>query len=254
VAFAAAPAWSPDAAQIIFLGEAGIENWGDQFQASQSKTSRGIWVIDSKGGNAQQLRPTDERIENIALSPDGTMLAYEVEPPDAEDYIVIIDVKGGQQISRFPGEQPAWNPDGQSLLVRYFDGLWQVDLKGQKGKQITDLGTDFFPFYSPDGRYLAFASNAKARDGEPMDNWEIYLLPLVNGEAQGEARRLSNRPGTDTSPVFSPDGREIYFLSDKASPNWSIQAISLDGSTVREIVSDIGPHPTWGLIRPAINW
>ena len=68
----------------------------------------------------------------------------------------------------------------------------------------------------------------------------------------GDPERLTFRPGTDTTPVFSPDGLEIYFRTD-TSGSWQVRAMAIDGSHERIVKEDVGPSDDWGLARPAVH-
>jgi WD40 repeat protein/cold shock CspA family protein len=241
-----APAWSPDGTQIAFFGEEEITSLGDAFAKGS-----GIWVVDDKGDNPQLLNKS-EHVENMAWSPDGTKLAFEIEPlrdVETTHQVVIIDAGDGKEIGRFFGEQPAWNPDSRKLIIREFDGLWLTDLQGNKERQITKEGSDFFPTWSPDGSYLAFTS--LERDGD----WEVYIMSAADEPGQGQlVQRLTFHPGEDITPVFSPDGREIYYRVHYGADNWAIEAISVDGGEPRVIAREVGPSETWGVVRPAVRW
>jgi TolB protein len=60
--------------------------------------------------------------------------------------------------------------------------------------------------WSPDGRTLAVALTLNGLS-------QIYLINAVDG---ANARRLTTSHAIDTEPVFSPDGRSIYFVSDRS--------------------------------------
>lgn len=71
--------------------------------------------------------------------------------------------------------------------------------------------------------------------------------------ADGQIVRLTNQPGTDITPIFSPDGEEIYFRTD-AFGDWRINAIRLDGSKEHLIREGVGgSSDDWGMARPAIH-
>ncbi len=82
---------------------------------------------------------------------------------------------------------------------------------------------------------IAFASD---RDG----NQEIYLM-----NADGTAQvRLTNNPGTDNFPAFSPDGRRIAFVSQNASGAFAIKLMNADGTNQTQltpIAYDNSPYP-----------
>jgi TolB protein len=76
-----------------------------------------------------------------------------------------------------------------------------------------------------------------SKDGNP----EIYILAL----ATGTFRRLTRHPGIDTEPTWSPDGRQIAFVSDR-SGGPRIFAMDAEGGSVRQL-TESGHHtqPRW---------
>ncbi|NJN98516.1 MAG: hypothetical protein HC875_32720 [Anaerolineales bacterium] len=238
---AAAPAWSPDGTMLAFSGQSGISELGGIYGQGS-----GVWLVDvvnTQARNPRQLVAQDH-VNNIAWSPDGTRLAFEVAAPGLHREIRVVNAGDGQEVGRFPGEQPAWYPDSRRLIIKICApdcGLWQVNLQGGGGQQITSGDTDSYPIWSPGGDYLAFSSR---RDG----NWEIYLLR----SADGGLLRLTHRPETDTTPVFDSCGQNVYLRTD-AFGSWWITVMKLDGSDERKIQADVGPSEDWGLARPAVR-
>ena len=246
ILYAGAPAWSPDGKQIAFYAEENIRNLGAQWQAGA-----GVWLISDTGTDARLLQRI-ENGENMVWSPDGSKLALEIEPSAAEKthQIVILEANSGQELSRFQGEQPAWIPDGSDhLVIRTSSGLKRIDSQGAEVGQFTSIGSDFFPYWSPDGQYLTFAS--RERD----DDWEIYVVRMIAGQPEGEPKRLTNRLGTDTTPVFSADSGEIYFRAHYGGNNWNIEAITVGGADEepRLVREGVGSSETWGIVRPAVH-
>ncbi len=236
---AAAPAWSPDGQKVAFYGEPGINEFGGIYAQGS-----GVWVIEVQSGAVELIFQIDH-ITNMAWSPDGTKLALEVGPPNVAHQIFVIDARDGQETSRFPGEQPTWSPDSRELIIKACKpecGLWKVGLDGLGGKLITSDSTDSYPSWSASGEYLVFASRARTGD------WEIYRFDF----AEGNLLPITDRPGTDTTPVFSSDGLQIYLRTD-ASGDWQITAMAVDGSNERVVKESVGPSDDWGLARPAVH-
>jgi hypothetical protein len=84
-------------------------------------------------------------------------------------------------------------------------------------------------------KWVVFGSN---RDG----NWEIYLM--VGDE--NHLTRLTNDPGEDTFPVWSPDGTKIAFHSDRLG-NFNIYVMNADGSGLTQLTDDpkADTFPVW---------
>ncbi len=101
---------------------------------------------------------------------------------------------------------------------------------------------------SPDGERVAFAVRTVApeRDGYRS---AIWLVPF---DGSREAVRFTSGAGQDTQPRWSPDGRSLAFLSDRAAPEKSdgnerkpknVFVLSLDGGEARQLtpfVDDCG--------------
>src|ERR1041384_839244 len=88
--------------------------------------------------------------------------------------------------------------------------------------------------FNPRGR-IAFASD---RDG----NFEIYVM---NPDGSGQLR-LTNDPGEDTQPAWSPDGTQIAFVSNRAGTN-DIYIMNADGSGLHRLINSPGDEqsPAW---------
>jgi hypothetical protein len=88
------------------------------------------------------------------------------------------------------------------------------------------------PLFSPDGRYLL------AEGVVPPRNSEIFLM-----RADGsEVRNVTQHPADDGAPAWSPDGRAIFFKSDREGEpgeRYAYYRMNLDGSGVAKIVSDV---------------
>ncbi|RMG46057.1 MAG: S9 family peptidase [Acidobacteria bacterium] len=127
----------------------------------------------SPAGEARTMTPDDlwrlVRPSHLAVSPDGSRIAYDATTWDLETG------KGNTDLF--------WVPAGGGDPVR---------LTRQPGR-------DALPRWSPDGRFLYFVS---ARDGDPP---QVYRLPLAGGEAE----KVTDLPGGVTSFALSPDGTQL---------------------------------------------
>jgi len=93
-------------------------------------------------------------------------------------------------------------------------------------------GMEIEPSLSPDGRFVAYASNI---DGD----WDVYLL-RVGGD--NPINLTEDAPGDDRSPVYSPDGDSIAFQSDRDGGGLFVMGAT--GESVRRVTGS-GYNPSW---------
>jgi len=105
--------------------------------------------------------------------------------------------------SAFPG---TWAPDDQSLTYSVLsDGtgadawLWSRDEEPRNRPLLDTPFQETYPVLSPDGRWLAYVSNASGRP-------EVYVEPFP---ATGQRWQISSRGGD--GPLWAPDGRELLY-------------------------------------------
>lgn len=127
--------------------------------------------------------------------------------------------------------QPALSPDGTRLAFTYRGDVWVADTKGGRATPLTQhLETDAFPVFSPDGKWIAFASK---RTG----NWDIFLVPSDGGAT----RQLTFHSGSEMPTGWSPDGKYLLFSSKRDTPNHAIYALDADTLQTRMLAEDYAP-------------
>ena len=107
------------------------------------------------------------------------------------------------------------SPDGSTAYVSSEDGhLYAVALTGGHPRRVSN-DHDAFTYYlhgvSPDGATLAYIGMDKLSDGGLRTN--VYVIPSVGGQDE----QLTDDESPDDGSEFSPDGRWIYFNSERAS-------------------------------------
>jgi tricorn protease len=99
--------------------------------------------------------------------------------------------------------QPAIS--AKNIAFLYAGDLWIADLDGKNVRRLTtDIGLEFSPAFSPDGKTLAFSAQY---DG----NIDVYTIPVTGGAPT----RLTWHPSPDIVLGFSPDGKEVLFSSPR---------------------------------------
>lgn len=107
---------------------------------------------------------------------------------------------------------------------------------GLQQNSFTELGADFDPNVSPDGKQIVYASTRNSR------NSDIYVKK-VEGQT---VTRLTADGANSIQPVFSPDGTFIAFSSDR-NGHWDIFVMTADGQKPFQLTNGLTHevHPSW---------
>ncbi len=120
------------------------------------------------------------------------------------------------QATAGPGSA-AWSPDGKEIVYSMQGSLWRQRAGTKVAQQITSgPGYDYQPDWSPDGRFIAYASY---RD----DAVELWLLEA----GTGNTRPITANGAVNVEPRFSPDGRRIAFVSTVFNRRFHIHTLAL---------------------------
>ena len=176
----------------------------------------GLYVSDTKCKFLQKLQtPSDERVDEVVWGPDSKTLYY------------IRTDKGWTNLYKLAAdgsaaEQPVFVSENNSLSLAadrkreklaFIDGSRSVMLHDVKSGTTTRVAeAEFWSFegytlaFSPDGNWLAFDAMYKF---EP----DIFLYNLRDGSVHN----LTHSASVESSPVFSPDGKYMFFLGSVTS-------------------------------------
>ena len=235
------PAWSHDGRWVAF--------------ESASAIDVDVWVMNLSGTvsrNISQMPGVADR--GPAWSPDGTRIAFWRQHFDGTSGIWVMNSDGTNQIRLTEDANidsyPAWSPDGSLIaFVSERDGnpeLYVMPPNGSPEVRVTETPTvqEGNPNWSPDGSALAFdACMATSFPCPGTPNYEIFTVN-VNGT---ELRRLTNVPGIDFNPAWSPDGRQIVFRSDRSGFThiWKMNADGSNQTQLTTVNFTGGVDPDW---------
>ena len=253
---ASGPSWAPDGCCLYAYGSEGVDRQvreGQEYTWPDAGISNGIIRLDittlADGiPSAKQDNSWKEGTGRYAaLSPDGSMLAFDAQRGGAGSAWRIYFLGTYENLQyqiEIPGEQVSWSPDSNQLVYRSGrdnrQGIWISNRDDSGAVNLTGDGSDAFPRWSPDGRKIAFHRDSG-------DNVDIYTMN-VDGS---NVRRLTDAAGPDTLPTWTPDGR-IVFRSAR-SGGWGIYIMNADSGDQELIVSNADPGPDWAFGRMDVH-
>jgi len=198
------PSLSPDGRSFVYVSSAG----GDQSD---------IYLQRVGGENAVNLTQDSKEDDwSPAFSPDGQWIAFRSEREGKGIFVMGATGESVHRVADF-GFNPAWSPDGKELVVategltgptdrQSRSQLWRIDVMTGAKKQIPMKEDGVQPSWSPHGRRIAFWGLP-----EGTGKRVLYTVP-----AEGdEATPLNDDNFFNWNPVWSPDGKYLYFASDR---------------------------------------
>jgi len=209
-----------------------------------------IYYFPSRGAQPRRLTNDPGLDYDAVISPDGRWVVFCSERRGNPDlYAIDLQHEGPPRLlfgSDNMEDQPAFSPDGKTLaFVSDRDGtadIYVAPFDPEKTRSIDratnitrHIGGEFRPAFSPDGKRIAFSADWDVPPtGLPASRSresDIYVM-----DADGKhMQRLTQSPGWDGSPKWSPDGRTIYFYSQRDGNKSRIWAMDAAGTNPRLI-------------------
>ena len=122
--------------------------------------------------------------------------------------------------------------DGKMLAISNHSGqdtysrVYTLPVQGGTPKMVTPKGPSYLHGWSHDDKYLVYT-------GQRNGHYDIYRIPVDGGEEE----QLTDTPGLDDGPEYTPDGKYIYFNSVR-SGRMQIWRMQPDGSGVEQMTAD----------------
>jgi Tol biopolymer transport system component len=198
-AYESAPAWSPDARRVVFVGPG---------TGAHPRTA--LWMANADGRSRKRLTdaPLGSEDRDPAWSADGSRVVFvrERSPSgvgEGELWTVRPDGTGTRRLAAPAGElyAPAWSPDGSRIAFARVAALnaavWLVNADGSGLRLLTSALFAARPSWSPDGTRLAFV------DGDRV--W------TSNADGSGLTAIAEGAEWPAGAAAWSPDGTRIAY-------------------------------------------
>ncbi len=168
-----------------------------------------------------------------AFSPDGERIAFRSERDGGGIFVMGRTGEALRRVTRM-GYRPTWSPDGRRLAFVTEDvelnpqnadqrsELWIVEVDTGARRRIETVEDAVLPSWSPGGGRIAYFRRGFGESGE----WGIWTVDTA-GTAPVKVTGGANR---DWYPVWAPDGRHLFFASDRAG-SMNLWRIAVDEET-----------------------
>ena len=170
-----------------------------------------------------------------AFSPDGRSIAYRSDCGGGGIFVMGATGEASRRVTDF-GYAPAWSPNASELAVvtertgpptsrNSISELWAVRVDSGTRRRLTEHDA-MAPTWSPDGRRIAFWG---LRDETfQRDLWSV----AADGSQSAKAAAVSivDDPAIDWAPVYSHDGRWLYFASTRGG-TFNLWRLAVDSAT-----------------------
>lgn len=203
------PIWSPDGKTIAF--------------ASDRNGGQDIYLMAADGGNLRRLTYHSATETPEAFTPDGKYVVYSAAIQDPAESVLFpssrltelyrVPIEGGrpEMILASPAQSVSYSPDGKSFLYQ-----------DQKGFE---------------DQWRKHHTSSVTRD-----------LWLYDTET-GKHRNLTSRAGEDRNPVMSPDGKTMYFLSERDGKTFNVYSLPIENPSAAKQLTSFTVHPVRFLSR-----
>jgi hypothetical protein len=179
-----------------------------------------VYIVPIGGGTPRRITQRAPSYWH-GWSPDGKTLAFVGERNGNLD-IYTIPLAGGEETrlttAKGLDDGPEYSPDGKYI---YFNSertgtmqIWRMRPDGSEQEQITaDESNNWFPHISPDGKWMVFLSYEKGVTGHPANKDVMLRLMLLKDRNITVLAKLFGGQGTMNVPSWSPDSRQLAFVS-----------------------------------------
>lgn len=202
------PRISPDGSLVAFIRDQDADERFD------------VCVVDRDARNERRITDRPATRRELSWSPDGRALAFVSD--EAGGFALYVLHLANRLSRRIAGDlrpvedlehAPSWSSDGRFIVYHSGDADGNVDLyvvpadgsaAPSRLETRSGAGQARQGRFSPDGRAIAYATDVRGR-------WEIALLPMRDGKADGAIRFLRDGHFDEADPVWDADPRRVLY-------------------------------------------
>ncbi len=223
-----------------------------------------IHVINTDGANDIQLTGSGGSSTHPRWSPDGRRIAF-LSDRTGRMSIYVIDLRGGESSMLTDEPTPIrdfdWSPDNRTIVFtrpdeagprdepmvigqnKRFARLYAIDTETRAVKQLTAGSFSVGSFsISPDGTSIAF-DRSPGNTLDDLYRTDLYTMAIGGGDP----KPLVRRAGIDRTPLFSPDGKSVAFISGGGVHDWvrenALHVVNVADGTSHLVSGDFGRSP-----------
>ncbi len=173
-----------------------------------------VFTVPAEHGNIRTLSTDNSGVHelNPTWSPDGQWIAY-LSDKSGEYEVYVRPQMGGEEIritsdGKMYRYGPVWSPDSKKLL--FWDkmhSLWWVSTEEKKAVAVDqgEYGDISDGSWSPDSRWIAYSKTDRRGAGQ------MYVYSVE----KKQATKISDGFYSDSNPIFEPEGKYVFFLSQR---------------------------------------
>ena len=220
-----------------------------------------IYKVSTQGGSAVQLTTQDSYECNPIWSPDSKQIAF-ASDRDGNFDIFIMSANGGSAkklTKHSSAEYPsAFTPDGKHVVfsaniqdpaqsalhpASTMTELYQVPVEGGRTRQILATPAEAV-CYIKDGKSFLYQDRKGLED-----EWRKHHTSSVTRDIwlydskTGKHTNLTNIGGEDRDPSLAPDGKTLYFLSERKGGSMNVYAMNMNDTKDIKAVTSFKTHP-----------
>jgi Tol biopolymer transport system component/DNA-binding winged helix-turn-helix (wHTH) protein len=222
-----APAWTPDGNEVLF--------------SAASSGSPSLWRVPASGGTPKPVLGSGASAVSPTLSRRSELVFQEILYQDDVWQVDLRDKETPRGIPKLLisakgfNIRPQYSPDGKKIALESsrsgYNEIWVCDRDGTNCNSVTHFkGVSGAPRWSPDGKSLAF-------EFHPQSYSEVYIVEVGGGKP----RLLATFPEADNGgPVWSRDGKWMYFYSDRKDGRFQIWKTPVSGGSPVQVTKNGG--------------